>query len=197
MPIHLFVSTIENPPTQPKVLPTNDTPRRSKSRRLQSRSHRTSKLQSKSPVFLHLPRTLHGPLTIHVATGNIDEHVHLSKELSSIAVILSESALSRGYFVSSRGLAEFGFDFGFADLDDEDGWVLVEGPEARGGATDTDVGYNFIARGRSRTGKDGGWYGDKVDVVVGDGKVYLQFIDEEDPFGRQKGFWQSLGLGCR
>ena len=52
--------------------------------------------------------------------------------------------------------------------------------------------------GRSWTGRDGGWYGDKVDVVVGDGKVYLQFIDEEDPFGRQKGFWQSLlGLGCR
>ena len=180
----------------PKVLPTTTTngiPRRSKSRRLQSHHspRRSIKPQSKSPVYLHLPRTLHGPLTIHVASGNIDEHVHLSKELGSIAVILNESALSRGYFVSSSGLAEFGFNFGFADLEGEDGWVLVEGPEIRGGAGDS-------GGGRSRTGRDGGWYGDKVDVVVGDGKVYLQFIDEEDPFGRQKGFWQSLlGLGCR
>lgn len=85
---------------------------------------------------------------------------------------------------------------------------MVEGLDSIRAGTTTDnggggggSGYAFIGQGnrsRTGTGRDGaGWYGDKVDVVVGDGKVYLQFIDEEDPFGRQKGFWQSLGLGCR
>jgi len=62
-------------------------------------------------------------------------------------------------------------DFGFADLEGEYGWVLVEGPEIRSGGTDNGGGggYNFVtvAQGRSRTGRDGArWYGDKVDVVM-------------------------------
>ncbi len=163
----------------PKVYHPNtnsNIPRRTKSRR-----HTLTKPQSKSPIILHLPRTFHGPLTIQVIPGNIDAHVRLSRELSKVAVILSESALSRGYFISSRGL---GFDVVFKEEEERDveGWVVIEEPQVR-----------------SPSGNRGGdeWYGDKVDVIVGDGKVYLQFVDElaQDPFRRKKRFWQSLG--CR
>jgi hypothetical protein len=163
---------------------TNSTiPRRTKSRR----RHTLTKPQSQSPITLHLPRTFHGPLTIHVTPGNIDAHVRLSRELSKVAVILGESALSRGYFISSSGLAEFGFDDDDVvfreeerDVDGLGGWVVVEEPRVL----------------RQRPGNCGGdeWYGDKVDVMVGDGKVYLQLVDEQDPFRRKN---RIFFLGCR
>jgi hypothetical protein len=122
--------------------------------------------------------------------GNIHAHVRLSRELSKLAVILSESALSRAYFISSSGLAEFEFDddddvVSKEDLDGlEEGWVVIEEPE--------------VPRQRPRGGGGDEWYGDKVDVMVGDGKVYPQLVDEQDPFGRQNRFWHRLGfLGCR
>jgi len=159
--------------------------------RTKSRRHTLTKPQSQSPIILHLPRTFHGPLTIQVMPGNIHAHVRLSRELSKLAVILSESASSRTYFISSSGLAEFGFDdddvvVSKEDLDAlEEGWVVIEEPEVQ----------------RQRPGNHRGgeeWYGDKVDVMVGDGKVYLQLVDEQDPFRRQNRFWHSLGfLGCR
>ncbi|KAF8189405.1 hypothetical protein BJ912DRAFT_966728 [Pholiota molesta] len=35
------------------------------------------------------------------------------------------------------------------------------------------------------------WAGDKIDVFVGSGKVFLQLLGEEDPFGK-KGFWSRV-----
>lgn len=82
------------------------------------------------------------------------------------------------YFVSSRGLAEFSAG---GSEESEDGWVVVRDNR------------------RKDVGKDEDWYGDKVDVYVGDGKVYLQFLDEPEPFGRRREFWRSLWsvLGCQ
>ncbi|KAF8157170.1 hypothetical protein B0H34DRAFT_712562 [Crassisporium funariophilum] len=40
------------------------------------------------------------------------------------------------------------------------------------------------------------WIGDRVEVVVGGGEVLLQFVDEEEPFGKaQLGFWTRFGFG--
>lgn len=135
---------------------------------------------------MHLPHNFHGPLTVHITAGNIDAHVRLSKELSRVAAILSENSVSRGYFISSRGLTGFGGRPQFGE-DVEDGWVMVEMRPSHGSVPSMPRGEN-----------DEEWYGDRVDVFVGDGKVDLQFLDEPDPFGRQKGFWRKLviGLGC-
>lgn len=40
------------------------------------------------------------------------------------------------------------------------------------------------------------WQGDRLEVVVGDGHVWLQFEDEQDPFGLRDGFWTRLGKTC-
>jgi hypothetical protein len=147
-----------------------------------------------------LPHNLHGPLTVHIAAGNIDAHVRLSKELSRVAAILSENSVSRGYFISSRGLTEFSGRSQFGEdlevvMEGEDGWVMVEGRDPSHGAVNNGQPSLSMPRGD----REDEWYGDKIDVFVGDGKVYLQFLDEPDPFGRHNRFWQTLavGLGCR
>ncbi|KAF9555540.1 hypothetical protein CPC08DRAFT_711947 [Agrocybe pediades] len=67
----------------------------------------------KSNISLHLPRTFHGPLTVHVLAGDIDQHVHLSSGISEAAALLSEDAFSRTYFIGdldSEGLADSDFE---------------------------------------------------------------------------------------
>lgn len=112
-----------------------------------------------------------------------------------MAAILSENSTSRGYFISSRGLTEFGDRSGLGEeldsaMEGEDGWVMVENNRQP---------VSSIPRGGDRIERNEIWYGDKVDVFVGDGKIYLQFVNEPDAFGRGKGFWQKIatGLGCR
>ena len=152
--------------------------------------------------MLHIPPNFHGPLTVHITAGNIDAHVRLSKELSRVAAILNENSVTRGYFISSSGLAEFGGRSRFGedlDMEGEDGWVVVEEMGQSHGVVNNGQPFLSMPHGSDRIGRDEEWYGDKVDVFVGDGKVYLQFLDEPDPFGTQKGFWKKLviGLGCR
>lgn len=124
-------------------------------------------------------------------------------------MVLAESAFSRGYFIGQ--LASWG-ERGENTGDD---WVLVDdggrSPNGREAFDQNGKKYhiqresgNEAMRG-SVAGLAGGpdkhedeeWSGDKVDVVVGNGKVYLQFLDEEDPFGKEGGFWHKIGLGCR
>lgn len=167
---------------------------------------------SRSPVTLQLPRTFRGPLTVHVAAGDLDDHIHLSRELAETAMVLAESAFSRGYFIGQLvSWGERGEDVG-------DDWVLVDdGGRSLNGISRGAFNQNGknchirrksedeAMRGYSVAGLAGGpdrhddeeWSGDKVDVVVGNGKVYLQFLDEEDPFGKEGGFWHKIGLGCR
>ncbi|PPQ87949.1 hypothetical protein CVT25_001134 [Psilocybe cyanescens] len=162
---------------------------------------------SRSHLTLHLPQTFRGPLTIHVAAGNIDEHVRLSKAVASSAVVLSESAFSRGFYLG--GLSSEDEDPG-DDNDPEDdagglfpshmGGSGVEGVErdARRRPSDADPADEEIyPNADPEEDDDTEWQGDKVDVVVGDGKVYLQFIEEEDPFGKKGRFWKNLFLGHR
>ncbi|CAA7268891.1 unnamed protein product [Cyclocybe aegerita] len=179
---------------------------------------------SRSPVKLHLPRTFHGPLAIHVAAADVNTHIFLSQELSEAAVVLSETAFYRAYFVG--GLASF------RDTEDiSDGWELVEEieedeegrreepatdlvePLAQGdsGANDIDrTGHHEamdpanattlalkVSEARKHADHESceqEWFGDKIEILVGDGKVYLQYLDEVDPFGRGRGFWRHVGF---
>jgi len=160
--------------------------------------------------MLQLPRTFQGPLTVHVAAGDLDRHIHLSRELAETAMVLAESALSRGYFIGQLA------SWGERGEDTGDDWVLVDDegrpPNGREAFNQNGKKHHIqresrdeAMRGYSVAGLAGGpdkhedeeWSGDKVDVVVGNGKVYLQFLDEEDPFGKEGGFWYKFGLGCR
>jgi len=164
-------------------------------------------------VTLQLPRTFRGPLTVHVAAGDLDAHIHLSRELAETVMVLAESAFSRGYFVGQLA------SWGERREDSADDWVVVD-DEVRSlnGITREEFGHGGKKRHIQRESEDEAmrghsvgaglagnedkhedeeWSGDKVDVVVGNGKVYLQFLDEEDPFGKTGGFWYNIGLGCR
>ncbi|KAF5349256.1 hypothetical protein D9756_009408 [Leucocoprinus leucothites] len=52
-----------------------------------------------SDLTLAIPRTFHGPLTIHVQVGNLDEHVELSDALMRECVLVKEGRRARGLFV--------------------------------------------------------------------------------------------------
>jgi len=128
-------------------------------------------------------------------------------------MVLAESAFSRGYFVGQLA------SWGERGEDTADDWVVVDdggrslngasrGEFNRGGkkyhiqrgSEDEAMHRYSVGAGLASDGdkhEDEEWAGDKVDVVVGNGKVYLQFLDEEDPFGKIGGFWHNIGLGCR
>ncbi|KAJ3509838.1 hypothetical protein NLJ89_g5001 [Agrocybe chaxingu] len=207
-PLHIFASTIVDP-----LAVVDD-----------ASSALEAPAWSRSPVKLHLPRTFHGPLAIHVAAGDVDTRVFLSQELSEAAVVLSETAFYRAYFVG--GLASF------RDTEDiSDGWELIEEieedeegrcdeptadlvePLSQGdsGANDIDCGGHHeatvstnattlthkVSEARKHADYENceqEWFGDKMEIFVGDGKVYLQYLDEVDPFGRAKGFWRHVGF---
>ncbi|KDR65784.1 hypothetical protein GALMADRAFT_1218112 [Galerina marginata CBS 339.88] len=173
---------------------------------------------SKSQLTLHIPRNFRGPLSVHVAAGNIDEHVRLSKEVTGAVVVLSESAFSRGYYIGGLASPEEGEEAAYNEGTGEDGAVnqvtsrREEVPRngLDGGERDaTDELYKIdrakhLSTGvqrdddnNSEQGKDDEWHGDKVDVVVGEGKFYLQFVDEPDPFSKKGSFWKNFILGRR
>lgn len=159
-------------------------------------------------MTLHLPRSFKGPLTVHVAAGNIDDHVRLSKAVSDAAVVLSEGAFSRGYYlggISSTGEDDTGDD---EDEADAGGFFASQLSHATrdeqrrapladdDGRIDRALEEGIYRESRNHPDGDdpdeeGEWSGDKADVVVGEGKVYLQFLEEEDPFGRQGRFWRK------
>ncbi|KAK7044786.1 hypothetical protein R3P38DRAFT_3258874 [Favolaschia claudopus] len=52
---------------------------------------------------LHLPPSFHGLLTVHVAAGDLNNHITLSAALNLHATILSEDSTSRMYFIGALG----------------------------------------------------------------------------------------------
>ncbi|KAG5650926.1 hypothetical protein H0H81_010518, partial [Sphagnurus paluster] len=52
---------------------------------------------------LHLPTSFHGLVTIHVAAGDLDLHISLSRGFNGNSMILSETALARSYFLGELG----------------------------------------------------------------------------------------------
>ncbi|PPQ75401.1 hypothetical protein CVT26_015372 [Gymnopilus dilepis] len=168
-----------------------------------------STLLTKSDLTLHIPRNFRGPITLHVLAGDIDEHVRLSREISSAAVVLAESAYVRGYFVG--GLAGDAQKEGLADEEKESDVAVrcEEGREQLYGSvaalevgadapTAQNVGSTGVQSQTAESMERGAWVGDKVEAVIGDGTFYLQFEDESDPFAEKKvGFWKSLVPRCR
>ncbi|KIM38073.1 hypothetical protein M413DRAFT_30476 [Hebeloma cylindrosporum] len=207
-PFHLFASTIVAPSSnsEPTIEEESD------------QTPSPSAVSTQQPERIGKNRTR--PLTIHVAAGDLDDHIHLSRELAETAMVLAESAFSRGYFIGQL-VSSWG-ERGAANTSTGDDWVLVDdGGRSPNGMSreafnqngrkshiqrDLSEGEAEAMPGYSDAGLAGGipdkheeeeWSGDKVDVVVGNGKVHLQFLDEEDPFGKDAGFWHKLGLGCR
>jgi len=162
------------------------------------------RLLSKSNLSIHLPHTFHGPLAVHVAVGDIDEHVHLSEEVKESVVVLSESSVSRVYFIGSLR-KDAGFEFIEADeddIEDEPGEDRV--PSRMSGCRVPErasrQGLNKDATALARQDVEGEadvWDGDKIDVVVGRGHIYLQFLDEREPFRKKKCFWRDLIPGSK
>uniref|UniRef100_A0A8H8CG51 Uncharacterized protein n=1 Tax=Psilocybe cubensis TaxID=181762 RepID=A0A8H8CG51_PSICU len=168
---------------------------------------------ARSNLTLHLPTSFRGPLTVHVAAGNIDEHVRVSRGVSAAAVVLAESAGMRGFYVGGEGEGVV-MSGGGVVVGDQSAISYRRVVDADPGDNDA-AGYaNLVPSGTDDQGEEGEeegdgevdneeeeddenaeWLGDKVDVVVGDGKVYLQFVGEEDPFGHRRGFWRTLLLG--
>ncbi|XP_006463821.1 hypothetical protein AGABI2DRAFT_194518, partial [Agaricus bisporus var. bisporus H97] len=62
---------------------------------------------------IHIPRSYNGPITIHVATGNLDEHILFSREVKERSVVLREGRFARGCFIGRQGFDD--------DDDDDDG----------------------------------------------------------------------------
>jgi len=71
-----------------------------------------------SDLTLSLPRTFHGPLSIHVQAGNLNEHIELSEALQKDCVLVREGGCARGLFVGDFR-KEFGFDWGGGASTDE------------------------------------------------------------------------------
>lgn len=121
------------------------------------------------------------------------------------AVVLSETAFSRGFYLGGMASSE---DDAEDDQDPEEDvgglftcYIGGSGggeQDARRRPDDADpAGDEVYPNVDPDEDDDTEWLGDKVDVVVGDGKVYLQFVDEEDPFGKKGRFWKNLLLGYR
>ena len=211
-----------------------------------------------SPIYLHLPRTFRGPLTIHISSGHISERLRISEGLEREMALIRESEFSRGYFVGGLGRDDDNnmdkrkvYDGG---EEEEDGYVDL-GAGGGGGAAGREqiektkkkkrqLGNNnnnnsnknmansvdeselsstssvssssssstSSSPGTSPALKGGGiqgeWYGDRIEILVGSGDVYLQFEDENnehddehDPFSRARGlkkrevgFWKRFFL---
>ena len=79
-----------------------------------------------SDLTLTLPRTFHGPLSIHVQAGNLDEHIELSDALQKDCVLVREGGCARGLFVGDFR-REFGFDWGGGASADETGADSADG----------------------------------------------------------------------
>ena len=97
-----------------------------------------------SNLTLSLPRTFHGPLSIHVQAGNLDEHIELSDALQRECLLVREGGCARGLFVGDFR-KKFGFDWSSgpsadgANSDGEEDVECVCGV-GEGGKTDVDVG---------------------------------------------------------
>ncbi|KAF9561183.1 hypothetical protein CPC08DRAFT_707615 [Agrocybe pediades] len=169
---------------------------------------------SKSNISLHVPRTFHGPLTIHVAVGDIDQHLHLSTEMQSAVVPLSEDSFSRTYFV---GDLEDVVDAGFVIINPQDVRPLEETPRLPSSppvpptpaepAAETTQSES-IATSQATTQlipndalknesvkEDGTWQGDKIDIAVGRGHIYLQFLEEQIPFRKKVPYFRNSEFG--
>ncbi|KAF8957400.1 hypothetical protein BDZ97DRAFT_1762993 [Flammula alnicola] len=216
-PFHLLASTIDVPASATSNHQTsnaNDKP--SPPLNHTSPTRPVSSL-SRSPLTLHLPPTFRGPLTVHIAAGNIDTHVRLSKGLTDASVVLTESAFSRGYFVGKLSVfgerEDLGADWMFMSDDDglrtpvqevprsmrrgefhHDGLAEMNHERQEGDVDDADraAGADMRKNMDLENQEDEEWNGDKIDVFVGNGKVYLQFLGEDDPFGRKGRFWNKL-----
>jgi len=84
-----------------------------------------------SDLTLSLPRTFHGPLSIHVQAGNLDEHIELSDALQKDCVLVREGGCARGLFVGDFR-KEFGFDWGCGASADVEGEKCVCGQGEEG-----------------------------------------------------------------
>jgi hypothetical protein len=61
-----------------------------------------SSLLDKSNMEIQIPRSYRGPITIHVASGNLDEHIVFSREVKERSVVLREGRFARGCFVGRQ-----------------------------------------------------------------------------------------------
>ncbi|KJA21560.1 hypothetical protein HYPSUDRAFT_202902, partial [Hypholoma sublateritium FD-334 SS-4] len=151
-----------------------------------------SRSPSRAPLTLHVPRTFRGPLTVHVGAGDLDAHVRLSPGMAAAVVVLAETAYARGFFVgqltADDGRAGLGraWALGAGVLADEkeDG-DSPEGEPELGGEEEGEPAEDAADEEEEE------WAGDKIDVFVGSGLVYLQLLGEENAF-RKPGFWRRL-----
>jgi hypothetical protein len=61
-----------------------------------------SSFLDKSNMEVQIPRSYRGPITIHVAVGNLDDHILVSREVKERSVVLREGRFARGCFVGRQ-----------------------------------------------------------------------------------------------
>ena len=238
---------------------------------------------SSSPLYLHLPRTFRGPLTIHISSGHISDRLRISEGLEREIALIRESEFSRGYFVGGLGwddnnnnnnnnnmdadsrkrvrdvgreeeeMGDGGNDVnnsgasGGGGIDNRDqivdvektkkiqqlgnnsnknimkhGQLVVDDSELSSSSSvlsSSSPYHSSLSSSSSSSssspsplspawkggggGGGGEWYGDRIEILVGSGDVYLQFEDEneeDDPFFRNRslkkevGFWKRFFL---
>lgn len=193
-----------------------------------------SSSSSPSPLHLYLPRTFRGPLTIHISSGNVGDHLRFSEGLEREVALIRESECGRGYFVGGLGLDDAdrreerdGEEEEIRD-GDSDAIFIHSDEKARSVNKDStyrrhhpehdcemELGNPSETHAALRLADDDRassvslpssleeWYGDRIEILVGSGNVYLQFEDEDeddDPFGvnrssrKEIGFWKRLAL---
>jgi len=113
------------PPSSALVLPEDNKTSKKSNLEKHQRKPPLQELDS-SDLTLSLPRTFHGPLSIHVQAGNLDEHIELSDALQKDCVLVREGRCARGLFVGDFR-KEFGFDWGGGASADETGADSADG----------------------------------------------------------------------
>lgn len=198
-PFHLLASTVDIIPYAPSAQPHTGIPPPDPQATAPPRPRPPrrpapvpySRSPSRAPLTLAVPRTFRGPLTVHVGVGDLDAHVRLSPGMAAAAVVLAETAYARGFFVGKltaddgrAGLGR-GWALGAGVLADEkeDG-CSPEGEPELGGEEEGEPAER-------EEDEEEVWVGDKIDVFVGGGVVYLQLLGEENAF-RKPGFWSRL-----
>ncbi|TFK41762.1 hypothetical protein BDQ12DRAFT_678447 [Crucibulum laeve] len=172
-PIHLNLSSVSIVTSSPSVSSTVE-PR--------------LKNTSTSPLTLSLPLSFYGPLTLTIASGNLDSHLSLSRGFITAAVVLNETATKRGYFV---GALDGKGKVTEVDITEHLNQPILNPslnrcPEC--GSARADEGISKHGRSNSHeTLEAEEWAGDRVDISVGAGRVRLQFV------GEKEGWFSKLG----
>ncbi|KAF6756465.1 hypothetical protein DFP72DRAFT_810571 [Ephemerocybe angulata] len=111
---------------------------------------------SRSPLTLFIPISFHGPITIKIRVGNIDNHLWMSPAVAGVARMMSEDEQSRGYFLGALPDT--------LDEEDED-------------SDDAAVSTRPIISA-DRDDDEESWQGDKIDIDIGNGRLRILFEDD-------------------